>query len=112
MKLDAYTVVFLRRPQDAPDLSEHELDVLQEGHLAFHARMRTEGHVVFNGPLRDQPDIALRGIAIYRRSVEETRRLAQEDPSVQAGRLVPDVCTWLMPAGALGDRPAASVEEG
>ena len=32
------------------------------------------------------------------------------DPSVRAGRLVVDVFTWLMPAGTLGDRPAAQID--
>jgi uncharacterized protein YciI len=110
VKLDTYTLVFLRRPPDAPNLSEEELEALQQGHLAFHARMREEGHVVFNGPLSGQPDESLRGLTVYRTSVEEARRLAQGDPSVQAGRLVTDVCTWFMQPGALGDRPAATIE--
>jgi uncharacterized protein len=110
VKLDTYTLVFLRRPPDAPNLPEEELEALQQGHLAFHARMREEGHVVFNGPLSGQPDESLRGLTVYRTSVEEARRLAQDDPSVQAGRLVTEVCTWLMQPGALGDRPAATIE--
>ncbi len=110
MKLDAYTVVFLRRPPDAPELSDEELDGLQQGHLAFLARMRQEGHALITGPLSGQPDASLRGIAIYRTSVEEARRLAEQDPSVKAGRLVLEVFTWLMPAGTLGDRPASAIE--
>lgn len=109
-KLDAYTIVFLRRPPEAPDLSEEELMRLQDGHLAFHDRMRRDGHVVFNGPLLDSPDPALRGITVYRTSVEEAKLLARQDPSVKAGRLVPDVCTWYVQTGAFGDRPAATVE--
>jgi uncharacterized protein YciI len=110
LKLDTYTVVFLRRPADAPNLPEEELDRLQEEHLAFYDRMRKEGHVVFNGPLSGQPDESLRGIAVYRTSVDEARRLATQDPSVRAGRLAADVFTWLMQPGALGDRPAATIE--
>jgi uncharacterized protein YciI len=109
--LDAYTVVFLRRPADAPDMPHEELDTLQDRHLAFLARMREEGHALITGPLSGQPDESLRGIGIYRTSVEETRWLAEQDPSVQAGRLALEVFTWLMPAGTLGDRPANSVED-
>jgi YCII-related domain. len=109
VKLDAYTVVFLRRPPDAPELSDEELDGLQQGHLAFLARMRQEGHALITGPLSGQPDASLRGIAIYRTSVEEARRLAEQDPSVKAGP--PAACpTWLLPAGTLGDRPASAIE--
>ena len=73
--------------------------------------MREAGHVLITGPVSGQPDESLRGIAIYRTSVEETRRLAEQDPSVKAGRLALDVFTWLMPAGTLGDRPAKSIED-
>ena len=111
MKLDAYTLVFLRRPPEAPNLTEEELDELQKQHLAFHSKMREQGHVVLNGPLSGQPDESLRGITIYRTSVEEGRRLAEQDPSVRAGRLVVEVFTWYMQPGALGDRPASRFEE-
>jgi hypothetical protein len=110
VKLDTYTVVFLRRPTDASGMSAQELDALQQRHLAFLAGMREAGHALITGPLSGQPDESLRGIAIYRTSVEETLRLAGHDPSVQAGRLVLEVFTWLMPAGSLGDHPASTVE--
>jgi len=91
-------------------MSEEALDTLQAAHLAFNARMREEGHAVITGPLSGQPDESLRGIDVFRTSVEETRKLVAQDPSVMAGRLVVDVCTWYMPPGTLGDRPAATIE--
>ena len=111
MKLDAYTVVFLWRPVDAPQLSEAELDRLQAEHVAFNARMREVGHALITGPLSGQPDQALRGINVFRTSVEETRKLMEDDASVKAGRLRLEVFTWYMPAGLLGDRPAAQIED-
>jgi uncharacterized protein YciI len=108
--LDAYTVVFLRRPPNAPQLSEQQQDELQERHLAFLARMREEGHALITGPLTGQPDQSLRGIAVYRTAVEETRHMAEQDPSVEAGWLALDVFTWLMPAGTLGHDPASRIE--
>jgi len=109
MELDAYTVVFLRRPPDAPIFSDAELEAMQREHLAFNARMREAGHAVINGPVDGQPDEALRGIGVYRTSVEETRRLLAGDPSVRAGRLAVEVFTWYMPAGTLGEHPAAQI---
>jgi uncharacterized protein YciI len=109
-KLDSYTVVFLRRPADSPSFSDEELDELQRGHLAFHDRLRREGHIVFNGPLLGQPDESLRGMAVYRTTVEDARRLAEQDPSVQARRLEVEACTWLIQPGALGDRPTSIVD--
>jgi uncharacterized protein len=109
LTLDAYTIVFLRRPPDAPELSVQELAALQEQHLAFLARMREEGHALISGPLSGQSDDSLRGISVYRTSVAETLRLAEQDPSVHAGRLVLEVFTWLMPEGTLGDTPASKL---
>ena len=111
MRLDAYTVVFLRRPPGAPQLSDDELAALQREHLAFNARMRDAGHAVITGPVSGQPDVSLRGLSVFRRSVDETRKLMDGDPSVRAGRLVVDVFTWYMPAGSLGSHPAAQIDD-
>lgn len=111
MNLDAYTVVLLRRPAGAPQLSEGELGALQREHIAFNARMRAAGHALVTGPVSGQPDESLRGINVFRTSVDETRRLMEGDPSVRAGRLVVDVFTWLMPEGLLGDRPAGQISD-
>lgn len=110
MRLDVYTVVFVRRPPNAPEFSDEELDRLQREHIAFNNRMRDEGHSLVSGPLRGQPDDSLRGINVFRTSVEETRKLMEDDASVRAGRLSFEVFTWLVPAGTLGDRPAGTVE--
>jgi len=110
MRLDAYTIVFLRRPPDSPRFTDEELDELQRGHLAFNARMREAGHALVNGPFVDQPDVSWRGISIFRTSIEETRRLVAEDPAVKARRMSADIFTWLMPEGTLGAHPAGTVE--
>lgn len=100
-QLSPYTIVLLRRPADAPDLSDAELEDLQERHVAFQGRMRELGHQLFAGPFESQPDESWRGLCVYRTSPEETRRLAAEDPSVQAGRLEVVAWTWWVPDGAL-----------
>jgi len=110
MRVDVYAVAFLRRPAEPADLPEAELNALQERHLAYLARLVEEGVVLVNGPFEGQPDQSLRGMSIYRTSVEEAGRLAAEDPSVKAGRLGVEVFTWLMPAGSLGDRPAKTID--
>ncbi|MGA7912938.1 MAG: YciI family protein [Candidatus Dormiibacterota bacterium] len=112
MRLDAYTVVFLRRPIHAPQMTDEALDELQRNHLAFWARLREEGQVLVNGPFSGQPDPSLRGVAVLRTSVEEAARLAHEDPSVKAGRLVLEIFRWLVPHGSLGDHPTETVEQG
>ena len=112
MRLDAYTIVLLRRPPDAPDLPDEVLDRLQREHVAFNARMREQGHALITGPFTEQPDASWRGISVFRTSVEETRRLVADDPLGRAGRLTYEVFTWLMPEGTLGDRPRSVVEVG
>jgi uncharacterized protein len=110
MRLDAYTIVFLRRRPDSPDFTDEQVAEIQRGHLAFNARMREAGHALVSGPFDGQPDESWRGMSVFRTSPEETRRLMAGDPAVQARRLTFDVFTWLMPSGALGERPAATIE--
>jgi uncharacterized protein YciI len=108
---DVYTVVLLRRPPDAPDMPEDELDALQARHLAYRARLRDQGVLVANGPLGEQSDESLRGLSIYACDLDEARRLTEFDPSVQAGRLTYDVFEWWMAAGTLAF-PTATVPVG
>ena len=53
---DVYTLVLLRRPADAPELPEDELDALQSQHLAYRAKLRarTAGR---QRPVREQSDV-------------------------------------------------------
>jgi uncharacterized protein YciI len=106
---DVYTLVLLRRPADAPELPEAELDALQAQHLAYRAGLRREGVLVVNGPLDEQSDPAMRGLSIFACDIEEARRLSDGDPSVQAGRLAYDAMEWWVAAGTLAfpeaDRP-------
>lgn len=98
---DVYTLVLLRRPDDAPDMPEHELAALQSRHLAYRARLRDDGVLVANGPLDEQSDPSLRGLSIMSCDLDEARRLSDLDPSVQAGRLRYDVVEWWVAAGTL-----------
>jgi uncharacterized protein len=99
--LDQHTLVLLVRPPDAPDMSDEELDELQAQHLAFLAAMRERGVMHAAGPFQGQPDERLRGMCLYRAGVEETRRLAAEDPSVRAGRMAVQVFSWYTRPGEL-----------
>jgi len=101
VELESYTFVLLRRGRHADEYSEAELEEIQAGHLAFLDRMHREGHIV-SGPFRDQDDETKRGFSIYRTSLEETRRLTEDDPAIQAGRMSVEAMTWLTQKGALG----------
>jgi uncharacterized protein YciI len=104
-RLDSITFGILRRPADAPDLPEEELDALQERHLAYLQELRELGVLLAAGPLDAQPDEALRGLCFFAVDVEEAYAAAQRDPSVQAGRLTIDVMTWrFIPGEVIFDR--------
>jgi len=98
---DVYTLVLLRRPPEAPEMSDEELDELQARHLAYRAQLRRDGLVVANGPLGEQSDPSQRGLSIFACGLDEAARLSDGDPSVQAGRLTYDVFEWWVAAGTL-----------
>ena len=98
---DVFTLVILRRPTDAPKMSDEELDALQARHLAYRAELRRQGVLVVNGPLREQSDATLRGVSIYACGLEKAARLSDADPSVQAGRLAYDLMEWWVAADTL-----------
>jgi uncharacterized protein YciI len=98
---DVYTVVILRRPADAPDLAEAELDALQSRHLAYRAELARSGVLVANGPFDEQSDPSYRGMSVFACDPAEAARLSDQDPSVVAGQLAYDVMEWWVKAGAL-----------
>jgi uncharacterized protein YciI len=98
---DVYTVVVLRRPAEAPEMSAEELNALQARHLAYRAELRLQGVVVVNGPFDEQTDPSYRGMSIFACDTAEAARLSDGDPSVVAGRLAYDVMEWWVGAGSL-----------
>lgn len=106
-EFDVYTLVVLRRPEDAPAMTEDELDDLQARHLAYRAELGERGLLVANGPFDAQSDPAYRGMSIFACDPAEAARLSDDDPSVVAGRLVYDVMEWWVRAGSLAFPRAA-----
>jgi uncharacterized protein YciI len=98
---DVYTLVLLRRPPDAPDMAEEELDALQARHLAYRAELRRQGVLVVNGPLGEQSDPTMRGLSIFACDLQEAARLSDGDPSGQAGRLAYDLMEWWVAADSV-----------
>jgi uncharacterized protein len=109
MDLEAFELVLLRRPGNAPDYPDEVLDRIQDEHVAYHAKLRDTGQIVTNGPVTGQPDPSLRGLTFYRTgSLERSRQLAEDDPAVQAGRLAVEIMTWYCPPGTMS-RPGRPV---
>src|ERR1700689_5847388 len=102
MDFGAFELVLLRRPASAPDYPDEDLDRIQLEHPGYLAGLRAAGHIVTNGPVDEQPDPSLRGLAFYRTgSLERARELAENDPAVRAGRLAVEIMTWYCPPGTM-----------
>lgn len=98
---DVLTVVVLRRPEDAPAMSDDELTELQSRHLAYRAGLRERGLLVVNGPFGESSDESFRGMSVFACDRDEAARLSDGDPSVAAGRLVYEVLDWWVASGSL-----------
>ena len=98
---DVYTLVVLRRPADAPQMSDEELDALQARHLAYRAELRRQSLVIVNGPFDEQTDESYRGMSIFACDPAEAARRSAADPLVGAGRLGYDVMEWWVAADSL-----------
>ena len=107
MDLVCYSFVLLRRGPRAHEYQGEELDRLQAAHLAHLDAMRERGVMLVAGPFGEQQDESLRGFCIYGTGLDETRALAELDPSVQAGRMAADVMEWWTQRGAV-EFPLAS----
>ena len=102
MDLEAFELVLLRRPDDATDYPDEEIDRIQREHLAFYAGLRASGEVVTNGPVQEPGDPTLRGLGFYRTgSLEQARELAEADPAVRAGRLAVEIMTYYCTPGTM-----------
>jgi uncharacterized protein YciI len=101
MELERFSFVLLRRGPRAQEFSEEELDRLQEAHLGHLKDMKERGVMAVAGPFSEQPDDTWRGFCLYTVDLEEARRLAEEDPSVQAGRMAVEVFSWWTKKGAI-----------
>jgi uncharacterized protein YciI len=98
---DVFTFVVLRRPDDAPEMSDEELEDLQRRHLAYRADLRRQGVLAVNGPCLGQSDPSYRGMSIFACDPARAAQLSDGDPSVIAGRLRYDVMEWWVAADAL-----------
>jgi uncharacterized protein YciI len=105
MDLESFELVILRRPADPHPYDEETLKRIQREHLAYLASLREAGTIVTNGPVLDQPDESVRGLAFYRTgSLARARQMAEADPAVRAGRLAVEVMTWWCPPGTMVHR--------
>ncbi len=93
-----YFLAFLKRG-DNRSHSEEEAARIQTAHLAHMDKLAKEGKINIAGPFGDDGDI--RGIVIYSvPTLEEAKKLTQNDPAVVAGRLKIEVHPWWAAKGS------------
>jgi uncharacterized protein len=101
MKFDSFTVALLLLRSDAPKLSEEDENRLQDGHMSYLAKLHEDGYLLAAGPILGSIDRKLRGLSIFRGSLEEVKRLADQDPGVLEGRYRHEFYPWIVPGGAM-----------
>lgn len=101
MQFEKYYMVFLIRGDNPPQLDEAAAKELQAKHIAHLERLWREGYSPIAGPFGGEAHDPLRGIVLFRGDldIEEVRKLAAQDPAVQAGRLKVEVRPWYVGAG-------------
>lgn len=89
-----YVLVILKTgPNDASIKGKERQDIFA-GHLANIGRLADEKKLAVAGPF-GKNDKSYRGLFILNvSSVEEAQRLAETDPAVKAGILIPDLIPW------------------
>ena len=98
---DVFTLVLLRRPPDAPQMPDAELDALQVGTSPTAPSSAARACWWSTDRSSEQSDEAMRGLSIFACDLAEAARLSDGDPSVQAGRLAYDLMEWWVAAGTL-----------
>jgi uncharacterized protein YciI len=100
MQFEQYQLVILRAGDNPPQIEREQAMEIQRAHLAHMKGLADQGKLVVAGPFSDQADKTMRGMCLYRvGSIDEARRLAEDDPAVKAGRLKVEVLTWNVEKG-------------
>ncbi|MFI5184975.1 MAG: YciI family protein [Vicinamibacteria bacterium] len=109
VEMTTYTLgLLVKGPKWTADQTP-DLQKLQEAHLDHIGEMARSGALLAAGPLLD--DGTIRGILIFKVSLDEAKALAEADPAVRAGRLVLELHPWLAPKGVLNESPVAKAGE-
>jgi uncharacterized protein YciI len=106
-RMEKYYLVLLVRPNPPPPkLPDAEAEAMQARHIGHLQKMAKSGKMVIAGPFDEQEDVFKRGLCLYKvDTAEEARRLASEDPIVQAGRLKVEVMAWYVEKGYISFKP-------
>jgi uncharacterized protein YciI len=96
-QLVAYQMVLLRHTAAGRGFDEETTERIFREHLAYTLSKLARGDQLAAGPVAGSPaeDEDICGLGIYQKeSLEEVRRLMEQDPGVQQGLYCFDVMTW------------------
>jgi uncharacterized protein len=92
-----YQVAFLKRGPNWTPQSTPETQKMQQAHMAHINAMAKTGKLILAGPFADSGP--LRGMFVFKATAEEAKELAEQDPTVKAGRLVLEWHPWYSAKG-------------
>ena len=92
-----YQVAFLKRGPNWTAESTPESQKLQQAHMAHINAMAKTGKLILAGPFADSGPLS--GIFVFKATAEEAKELAEQDPTVKAGRLVLEWHPWYSSKG-------------
>jgi uncharacterized protein YciI len=95
-----YTLVLMKRGEKWSPNTPEFIDGLKQ-HPAYIKQMTERGAMAIAGPFPLSDAGEIRGVAIFRVGAEETAKLVQEDPTIKAGLLKPEIYSWGTVKGVL-----------
>jgi uncharacterized protein YciI len=104
LSAEHYTFGLLRNGLNRDPLPKEEGERLQAAHMANINRLADQGDLVGAGPAIESK--TLRGVFLFKTSMDRARELSNQDPMVQANRLALELLDWDGPAGVSEDYKA------
>jgi uncharacterized protein YciI len=98
--MEQYTLALMKRGEKWDPNAPGLMDVMKQ-HPAFVKQMTEQGKMAIAGPFPFADPGELRGVTIFRVGTEESTNLAQDDPTVKAGLLKPEIHPWITGKGVL-----------
>lgn len=98
--LEQYTLVLMKQGEKWNPSAPGFMDVVKRHH-ALLLQMIEQGSLAIAGPLPLDDQGELRGVEIFRVGAEQAARLVQDDPTVKAGLLKPEMHPWGTGKGVL-----------
>lgn len=109
-EVESFELLILRVGQKAAEIDQETVKRLQAEHVGYLFHLQSSGKLLAAGAIASRSaDQPLTGIGFFSLgSVDEVRRLINDDPSVKAGLESAEVLVFMCPKGALSFPQASS----